>query len=301
MSTNTEVSAISFQTQLEQLDALGFSCKRKNLKLLSATNGDFETVKNFLAARDALKTKTKQLKSDAKIARRLEKKGLKKERRVKTGERKERKDRKDRKERKEKIAKVRDSDSDSNSNGNVDRTRSLLNLGKDGWPSGVVNLYLDGNNMLYVVSSIRALVLKRKNRAAEAALEQLARSFSSALNLKHCTLIFDDTKRLVTEEAFSVCSARPAFSTSDDALVEMAKANTEPAVFVTSDRELLNRLEASGKHVLLCKPKEWFLFVARTLGGASSGVDALDDWVANWMKENSCEEIVQEMQTKLNL
>jgi len=60
MSTNTEVSAISFQTQLEQLDALGFSCKRKNLKLLSATNGDFETVKNFLAARDALKTKTKQ-------------------------------------------------------------------------------------------------------------------------------------------------------------------------------------------------------------------------------------------------
>jgi len=304
MSQNLEVKE-TFQTQLEQLDALGFSCKRKNLKLLSATNGDFETVRNFLAAREALKSKTKQLKSDAKIARKLEKKDrkkdLKREKRVKTGERKERKDRKDRKDRKERIKKVRDSDSDSNSNANVDHVRSLLNLGKDGWPSGVVNLYLDGNNMLYVVSSIRALVLKRKNRAAEAVLEDLARSFSSALNLKHCTLIFDDTKRLVTEEAFSVQSARPSFSTSDDALVEMAKANTEPAVFVTSDRELLNRLEASGKHVLLCKPKEWFLFVASTLGGASSGVDALDEWVANWMKENSCQEITEEMQTKLNL
>jgi len=303
--SNSEVKNETFQTQLDQLDALGFSCKRKNLKLLSATNGDFETVRNFLAARDALKSKTKQLKSDAKIARKLEKKDrkkdLKREKRVKTGERKERKDRKDRKDRKERIAKVRDSDSDSNSNANVDRARSLLNLGKDGWPSGVVNLYLDGNNMLYVVSSIRALVLKRNTRAAEGALEALARSFSSALNLKHCTLIFDDTKRLATEESFSVCSARPSFATSDDALVEMAKANTEPAVFVTSDRELLNRLEASGKHVLLCKPKEWFFFVARTLSGASCGVDALDEWVANWMKENSCQEIVEDMQTKLNL
>jgi len=305
MSKNIEVNE-TMKAQLDQLDALGYNCKRKNLKLLSATNGDFEVVKNFLTARDALKTKTKQLKSDAKIAKKLEKKDrkkdLKKERRVKTGERKERKERKDRKDRKERVAKVRDSDSDSNSNANGDRgVRSLLNLGKDGWPSGVVNLYLDGNNMLYVVSSIRALVLKRKNRAAEAALEDLARRFSSLLNLKHCTLIFDDTKRIVTEEAFSVSSARPSFATSDDALVEMAKANTEPAVFVTSDRELLNRLEASGKHVLLCKPKEWFLFVARTLGGASSGVDSLDEWVANWMKENSCQEIVEEMQTKLNL
>jgi len=77
--SNSEVKNETFQTQLDQLDALGFSCKRKNLKLLSATNGDFETVRNFLAARDALKSKTKQLKFDAKFARKLEKKDRKKD------------------------------------------------------------------------------------------------------------------------------------------------------------------------------------------------------------------------------
>jgi len=155
--------------------------------------------------------------------------------------------------------------------------------------------------MLYVVAAIRSLVLKRKSAAAESALEALARSFCAALNLKHCTLIFDDTKRIVSEAAFTVCSARPSFSTSDDALVEMAKATGNcPAVYVTSDRELLSRLKQCGNHVILCKPKEWFYFVANTLNGDKGKVDGLDQWMTQWMNENLGSDIAKDLQ-KLNL
>jgi len=173
---------------------------------------------------------------------------------------------------------------------------------KEAWPNGVAHLYLDGNNMLYVLSPIRSLVLKRNNRAAEEALEALAKKFCSALKLEHCTLIFDDTKRVLKEEKFEVCSARPSFVTSDDALVDWAKRNKDrPAVYVTSDRELLHRLKECGNHVFLCKPKEWFFYVAQVLSGSDKKVENLDAWMTEWMKNNLHleETFAQDLQNKL--
>jgi len=296
---------VTYETSLKQLEAQGFSNKKKNLKLLSATNGDVEVVKNFLVARENLRLKrreqcmlvraTKKLaKTDEKFAKRLERKDKKKERREKNhGE--------GRRDRKQKV------ESNENSNGSPvvqeEKVVGLIKPTEQQWPIDVAHLYLDGNNMLYVVGAIRSLVLKRKSAAAESALETFARSFARALNLKHCTLVFDDTRKSVSEENFSVCSARPTFTTSDDALVEWAKACEHPAVYVTSDRELLHRLNECGGKAILCKPKEWFYYAANVLAAANGEkVENLDDWMAKWMiKNHPVDEIAKSFQDKLNL
>jgi len=267
----------TFENELKQLEGLGFDKKKKNFKLLRATKGDVETVTNFLLSHRALKLKAKQVKREEKMVK-IEKKSAKKL------------------EKKWKGKKNNDNEKEKRRNGNRNRNYkkrdteeelvSVVHLdSKESWPTAVGRLYLDGNNMLYVLSPIRSLVLKGKSADAEAALEALARKFAEALKLE-CTLIFDDTKRSVKEEHFVVCGARPSFSTSDDALVEWSKGIDKPSLFVTSDRELLFRLKMVGEHVLLCKPKEWFRYVARVLSDTNKEVEDLDAWMAEWINKN---------------
>jgi len=268
--------------------------RKKNLKLLRSTQGDLETVANFLISRRALRLKAKQLKFDQKIAKKLEKQGRKEKKWNKKVEKKMEK-----KERKEKKFGRRNGDRNSNSN---DDGVSFVSLKtKESWPSGVARLYLDGNNMLYVLSPIRSLVLKGKAKEAEAVLEALARKFADAMNLEHCTLVFDDTNKNVQEDRFVVCSARPSFATSDDALVDWCKGIDKPSLFITSDRELLKRLKECGTHVNIGKPKEWFRFVARVL--SDKEVEDLDAWMAQWindeMKMDIVASITKEIQNKL--
>eukprot|EP01118_Nematostelium_gracile_P015190 TRINITY_DN602_c0_g1_i1.p1 TRINITY_DN602_c0_g1~~TRINITY_DN602_c0_g1_i1.p1 ORF type:complete len:257 (+),score=77.03 TRINITY_DN602_c0_g1_i1:97-867(+) len=140
-------------------------------------------------------------------------------------------------------------------------------------------LYLDGNNMLFVVSSIRKLAIKRGDRRqAEAALETIVSGFVQKTTYDKCVLMFDSTKRSFENNKLKVCSARPQFSTSDDALVEIAKVN-KGATFVTSDRELTNRLIAQGAVVF--KPGHWFKFAASTLGKAEEV--ATDTWATEYV------------------
>lgn len=324
MKFDMEVVTATYQKELNELHALGFPKKMKNAKLLHATKGDVEIVKNFLKAKEALQLKKKQVKTDMRLLMKPEKR----QRKIEKGDRKMIKEEKKEAKRKEKeMRKLKKPErtenrtrtgSNENSNEMVaeqtpphtpipapqsppfvsDRFHSLT---ENSWPTGAARLYLDGNNMLFVLAPIRSLVLKRNAKAAEAALEALARRLASALNLEHCTLIFDDTRRTTADDGFTVCSARPAFRTSDDALVQMAQETEIPSVYVTSDRELLQRLEAAGNHVVLCKPKEWFLFAARTLSRADVRVDQLDEWMTEWMKKNVEDDMVQDIQKKLNL
>jgi len=88
-------------------------------------------------------------------------------------------------------------------------------------------------------------------------------------------LVYDDTKHTYTEEKkfanqdnllFYVKSARPQFSTSDDALVDWAATvDKEKSLFVTSDRGLRERLSNLGCNELM-KTKNWFELVKKTIG-----------------------------------
>jgi len=140
------------------------------------------------------------------------------------------------------------------------------------WPPEGSHLFLDGNNMLYCIKPIRDLAVKRQMRQAEGFLQRITRDFAEIMNLENCTLMFDNSTILVNESRFSVVSARPHFQTSDDALVELAKKTK--GLFVTSDRELIQRLRSEG--AFIWGPGMWFRFVASILSGGP--VNDVDTW-----------------------
>jgi hypothetical protein len=143
--------------------------------------------------------------------------------------------------------------------------------------------------MLFVLHSLRNLIVKQHNmKMAEGVLESIARKCSDVLQLKECTLMFDDTNRVVQEEKFSVCSARPTYPSTDDAFVAFAAKLSEPAIFVTSDRELIQRLQDAGKEkATICKPKSWFQFLAHLIGGIDSNdMGIINGWFTEaWMAD----------------
>jgi len=146
------------------------------------------------------------------------------------------------------------------------------------WPENTTHLYLDGNNMMYVLAPLRQLAIHRNVRKAELGLESMAKKFAELIDLEYCHLMFDDTDRSVKEPNFVVNSARPKHKTSDDALVEIAQ-EVKKGIYVTSDRGLITRLEACGVQIM--GPKTWFRIVAEIVDG--KGSQNLDDWAAKWV------------------
>lgn len=260
--------------QLQALNDMGFTKTKQNTKLLLRTGGNFEVVLNFLISKKELK----EVFLKDRMAFKQQKKLAKLERKAHS---------KDHKERKEKGSK----------RGNLDRGFKKEKLKPDRrshkqteaphipFPTSenLPLVYLDGNNMLFVCSFLRSLVLKRQIRLAEQLLVTLARNFALKLNMAKCVVIFDDTDKHEESDSFVVCSARPRVSTSDDALVEWAEtsvqARTPVGIFVTSDRELRFRLTNSG--ATLVKPKEWFKAALESLTGQP--VDDLDTCLTAWL------------------
>jgi hypothetical protein len=150
-------------------------------------------------------------------------------------------------------------------------------------------LILDGNNMLFADDDIRKLALKGKRREAEKLLVHLALEYAKAANIDELTVIYDVTKlsfdwsklsssdELVKEGIVNetnkhiklrVSSANPHFTNSDDALVAMAgelsKDELTRKLFITSDRELMKRLDDVGSQVM--KTGVWFKIARAKLG-----------------------------------
>jgi len=253
---------ISLEEKLDQLDSLGFNTKRKrNEKLLKRTNGNVEVVRNFLLAKEQLKESSKRQKSERKIEKHKKKFGN---------------DRKERKKNYEKFRKNPQTEGCSNS-----FEQNSLDVAQI-WPTNVTHLFLDGNNMLFVLAPLRNLAIKQRNISeAERILSTMARKFAQDMKIENCTLIFDDTKLRVDEPHFKVCSARPSYSTSDDALVDFAKINK--GIYVTSDRELINRLKECGGTII--KPKSWFQLVATNSSDVNNQVVDLDNWANQWVEK----------------
>jgi len=152
-------------------------------------------------------------------------------------------------------------------------------------PDGIEDVYIDGNNHIYVVHSIRSMALGRAMSRAESALQLISQGWYKSIPEKKVTLIFDDTNKNLTDGSFRVCSAKPFFQTSDDALVHWASQLTpekaKKTLVFTSDRELTNRLQSYGVQVL--KSKCFFKIASIKLGQKDE--EGLDAWSARYLVE----------------
>jgi myosin heavy subunit len=146
-----------------------------------------------------------------------------------------------------------------------------INL-EQGFPTNVKQVYLDGNNMLFVPAYLRNKTLTKGRHSAERALSNMARELGQVLSLNLTHVMFDSTPHTIVGDKFTVSSARPQHETSDDALVEIANQVSNAGLdqdlkdcylFVTSDRELQVRLATAGVRVV--KPGQWFKYAFETL------------------------------------
>lgn len=137
---------------------------------------------------------------------------------------------------------------------------------------GITQLYLDGNNMLFLDSTIRALCLGKEMKRACEILAELFYIYTSHKRF-NAILIFDNGKVVFEKESdgvtFKVCTARPKYETSDDALVDWAgglsASDLASSLFVTSDRGLLTRLIEKGATQVM-KSGNWWKIVKEYVG-----------------------------------
>jgi len=151
-------------------------------------------------------------------------------------------------------------------------------------PTDITYVYIDGNNLLFVLQPIRGLCLHRKMASAESALQLIAFEWSKLTKLP-VILIFDDTKKNETDGEFQVCSAKPLFPSSDDALANWAeKTSPDQAIktlVFTSDRALSERIAKHGLQVM--KSKHFFEIAAPLLGKKKE--EPIDSWATRWLTE----------------
>eukprot|EP00026_Physarum_polycephalum_P014566 Phypoly_transcript_15095.p1 GENE.Phypoly_transcript_15095~~Phypoly_transcript_15095.p1 ORF type:complete len:294 (+),score=64.81 Phypoly_transcript_15095:94-882(+) len=164
-------------------------------------------------------------------------------------------------------------------------------------PHEISHLYLDGNNMMFVANCLRNMTLHKNKKKVEQLLARLAVQFLGASSaISKTILVFDDTRakseltlraaaqgaqETAATQEFELCSARPRYATSDDAIVEwVANVRDTPGVkiCVTSDRGLMERVENEGGRVM--KPKRWMLIAASRIAGRE--ITHLDGWMEEW-------------------
>ncbi len=137
--------------------------------------------------------------------------------------------------------------------------------------SEINQMYLDGNNMLFVDEKLRKLCLSRRKSVSEKLIANLAIELGKKLGLEEIILIFDNSKNIykTTIDSLNLCvvSAKPDYETSDDALVNWMekKESFENILIVTSDIGLQSRLKDKGvKHII--KSGNWFKLVKENIG-----------------------------------
>lgn len=294
-----------FEENLRVLKEFGFSDERLNLNVMRRfyfSEKDFSLVVDHLCEKSK-KSKNKKDRRQQLEAKREERKKIREERKRKREEKKKEKQAKkkeynlNKKIKKDKIAK-QDKDEEEETEEKTERKYEKKkegfglheNIETLNWEE-ITDLYLDGNNMLYICSFLRELVLRRRrgqnNNVVEQLLGQIAKEFGKAKMLKKVVMIFDSTRLKIEENDFGfeyiLCSARPEYKTSDDRLVDWAKENEESnnnnnSIYVTSDRELCRRLKETGVRIIA--PKRWLIFAANTISGQEIKSDVeLDLWL----------------------
>lgn len=111
------------------------------------------------------------------------------------------------------------------------------------WPTNIEQVYLDGNNMMFVVNSLRRLCLNRAGQKTERAIGEIASAWNERMRVPNVELIFDSTRQVDQIGTVKVSSAQPKYRTTDDMLVELARrpdnqGKNKRTIVVTSDRAL---------------------------------------------------------------
>ena len=111
------------------------------------------------------------------------------------------------------------------------------------WPENIEQVYLDGNNMMFVVNSLRRLCLNRAGQKTERAIGEIASAWNERLHIPNVDLVFDSTRQVDPIGTVKVSSAQPKYRTTDDMLVELARrpenqGKNKRTIIVTSDRAL---------------------------------------------------------------
>ncbi|CAF3735908.1 unnamed protein product [Rotaria socialis] len=132
---------------------------------------------------------------------------------------------------------------------------------REDWPRDIEQVYLDGNNMMFVVKSLRRLCLNRAGKKTERALAEIASAWNEQMHIPNVEIIFDATHQLDQIGSVKVSSAQPTHRTTDDMLVEIARKpenreKNKRTIIITSDRALAALLQREG--CLLMKPYNWF-------------------------------------------
>jgi len=176
---------------------------------------------------------------------------------------------------------------------------------KEDFPVEIKKLYLDGNNMLFIFSTLRNLILKKRNRKeADKLICKIWLDFGKIMKFKKTILMFDDTKLIPSSlEKFELICARPKFKTSDEYFVDIAQKlkNPQNSLFVTSDAELRQNLKKCG--VKICGTKGILTYAISIING-SLPVD-INDWLMGFRKEmveftSSSSEEVEKVQEEKN-
>jgi hypothetical protein len=114
---------------------------------------------------------------------------------------------------------------------------------REDWPANIEQIYLDGNNMMFVVNSLRRLCLNRNGQKTERAIGEIASAWNDKMHIPNVELIFDSTRQLDQIGTVKISSAQPKYRTTDDMLVEIARrpenqGKNKRTIIVTSDRAL---------------------------------------------------------------
>ncbi|CAF4153762.1 unnamed protein product, partial [Adineta steineri] len=132
---------------------------------------------------------------------------------------------------------------------------------REDWPRDIEQVYLDGNNMMFVVDSLRRLCLNRAGKKTERAIGEVAAAWNQQMHIPNVELIYDSTRQLDQIDTVKVTSAQPKYKTTDDMLVDIVHRpenheKNKHTIVITSDRALAVLLQREG--CLLVKPKNWF-------------------------------------------
>jgi len=148
-------------------------------------------------------------------------------------------------------------------------------------PSGST-VYIDGNNLLFVLGPIRSCSLHNGKATGETMLQKIAEAWTKTINGK-VYLVFDDTRKNSSQENFAVSSARPFFPSTDDAFIYWSKQlpsdQAKQTVFFTSDRKLTEEIAKSGAQVF--KSKAFFITASFALGRKPE--ESLDNWANRFL------------------
>ncbi|KAL4440867.1 hypothetical protein ABPG74_013848 [Tetrahymena malaccensis] len=125
------------------------------------------------------------------------------------------------------------------------------------------DIVIDGNNLLFMNSSIRKNCISKQRGIAEKKIFQLSVHLKDILGLRILILIFDQMHTKIFDNKIQVINCKNTeFKSSDDFIVDhvmcLNEQQAKSSLIITSDNELTFRLFTSNQNISVMKGKTFF-------------------------------------------